>query len=446
MPDDTAPPVSTTVPETITVDTGASPEDLGKLKDDFKDFWAEQDDEQPQPKAPEAPGPAQETKKETTAAEKPVAKSEPEIVPGEIKEIISPAKDYTDEEIDKLELVPNQRPEVYEQFKAVKDKWKADRAMLRAEKERHRAMEGQLAEARANQLTPEVKADYEHAASIRRKFDLVSDPDFIARFDAPIVNRYQDLLDEVASKLYDPREGARWAADVKQRFGSPDKLADSLPKQKDWWQHSVIAMVPDEMDREAIRSQVNELLKLQKDRSSEIQNRANDSASFDNYIQEKAALTHKRVQEEIMSEIGVQEARIKDVLPRDVTAAKTKEERAAIEEHNERFQKLNEFFVDTLKDISANGPRAWVRAAVEATRTKIMNDQITNLEKELKEAKSERDQFKGELEKITGARRKLSHTTGTPPAPSGAKQNGQGLSVKDLDIRKSFKNYDWGDR
>jgi hypothetical protein len=148
-----------------------------------------------------------------------------------------------------------------------------------------------------------------------------------------------------------------------------------------------------------------------------------------------------------MSEIGEQEKRIAEVLPRDVEQAKTAEERTAIEAHNERFTKLNQFFVETMKDISSKGPRAWVRASVEATRAMLLDGEYKKLEAELKSTKSERDQYKAELDKIAGARRKISHTTGTPPTPSDkSKRSDNGLSIKDLDVRKALDNYDWGDR
>ena len=148
-----------------------------------------------------------------------------------------------------------------------------------------------------------------------------------------------------------------------------------------------------------------------------------------------------------MNEIGEQEKRIQEVLPRDIEQAKTTEERNAIQAHNERFQKLNGFFVETMKDLSTKGPRAWVRASVEATRAQLLEGQYKELEAELKSAKAERDQYRAELDKIAGVRRRISHTTGTPPTPSGGKQsNNGGLSIKDLDVRKSFDNFDWGDK
>ena len=58
----------------------------------------------------------------------------------------------------------------------------------------------------------------------------------------------------------------------------------------------------------------------------------------------------------------------------------------------------------------------------------------------IKSLRSERDQFKTELDKIHGARRKLSQTTGTSPAPA---KKDTGLSIRDLDIRKAFDNFDW---
>jgi len=445
MPDDN-PPISTTVPETVTVDTGASPEDLSALKDHFKDFWAEQDSE---PKAPEAPGPAQETKPEkelAPATEKVVARVEPVVPPPTVKAEESP-REHSDDEIDKLTLVTGQRPEVYEQFKVVKDKWKADRALLRTQEERHKAIEAQLNEARANQLTPELRADYEQLNGMRRRFNIAADPEFNRRYQVPIINQYLSILDEAGTMLDDQQQGARWAADVKQGWDSPDKLGDTIAEQKAWWQQAVIAKVSDEMNREALRSQVNDLLKLQKDRNTELFKHGNDAASYDNWIKERNAAANKWAQEEVLAETRIQEQRIKDFLPVDISQAKTKEERAAIDAHNERFTRLNEFFNQTVQDLERNGPRAWVRAALTATQTQIMDAQIVNLEKELKETKAERDQLKSDLEKINGARRRISQTSGTPPSPTGAKpqQNGQGLSIHDLDVRKSFRNFDWGD-
>jgi hypothetical protein len=435
MPEDTT-PISSTVPETTTVDTGASPEDIGKLKDSFADFWAEQDADAPKSDAPDAPGPAQETKETKEPPTEPVKAPPTPVTPKEKPSEPEP-KDYTDDEIDGMQLIPNQRPEVYEQFKSVKEKWKADRAMLRAEKERSQAIQTQLAEARANQMTPEVKADYEHALTVRRRFDYATDPEFIEKFHKPIYTKYQEILDDAVGMLPDRARAQEWAELMKREY-TPDQLS------REWWLESLIAKVPNELDRNQLLIQITDLLHKQKDRTTEIARRTNDKSSFENWVQEKTTQTAQRVQEEIMAEIGVQEKRIQEVLPRDVSQAKTKEERAAIEAHNARFQKLNEYFVNNVRDLSANGPRAWVRVAVEATRTKIMDEQIASLEQELKDAKAERDQLRNDLEKINGARRRLSNTTGTPPTSAKPQTNG-GLSLKDLDIRKSFRNFDWGD-
>src|SRR5215472_5271785 len=121
MPDDT-PPISTTVAETVTVDTGASPEDLNALKDNFKDFWDEQDSGET--KAPETPGPAQETKPDkepAPATTKEKAKVEEVIPPQEKKPVAESPKEYSGEDIDKFELPANARPEHQEQFKKIKE-------------------------------------------------------------------------------------------------------------------------------------------------------------------------------------------------------------------------------------------------------------------------------------------------------------------------------------
>jgi hypothetical protein len=433
MPEDNA-PVSITAPETTTIDTGADKETLGDLNKNFDDFWREADDKtEAAPEAPAAPGEGagQETKKTEPEVKPSAAEVAPETKP-------PPQKEITDEEIDKMETPTHWRPEVIEQVKKLKELWKVDRARARAEAERATKLQADLETAKANSWTPEAKADYEHAAAIRRRFDFVSDPEFQEKFHQPVRSHYENLLQEAVEVLPDRQAAAAWAQYIAQNY-QPDQL------DRNWWLNSVIAKVPNEMDRASLLQSVTHLLKMQKERDTEITRRTNDKSSFDNWIQEKAQTTSKRVQEEIMAEIGVQEKRIQEVLPRDVTQAKTNEERQAIEKHNERFTKLNTFFQDTMKDISANGPRAWVRASVEATRAMLLETLYNEAEKRAKSAEAERDQYKSELDKITAARRKISSTAGTPPSTPGKKQTGDGLSVRDLDVRKSFDRYDWGD-
>jgi hypothetical protein len=426
MPDN--PPISTSVPETVTVDTGADPEAIGTLNDSFKDFWKEEDAKTGD-EAPAAPGPSQETTKEPA----------PETKPVEVVTTTQP-KEVGDDDIDKLELSnPNARPEIQQDFRNIKEMWKADRQRMKEAAQKAEKLERDLIEARQNSWTPEAKADYEHAAQVRRKFDFVSDPDFIAKFHQPVRNQFESILEEAVEALPERDAAIQWANYIKANY-SPDNL------NRDWWLNSVIAKIPNPMDQASVLSSVTQLLKMQKERDQEVNRRTNDKTAFDQWINQKVEDTTKRVQDEIMTEIGIQEKRIQEVLPRDVTQAKTTDERRAIEEHNARFEKLNSYFKDTMQDLSKNGPKAWVRASVEATRAKLLDDQYNNLATELKSVKTERDQYKQELDKITGARRKISHTTGTPPASSnGKKQTSEGLSIKNLDVRESFKSFDWGD-
>jgi hypothetical protein len=443
------PPISTEVPETVTVDTGADKAQLGDLNAEFADFWKEKDSETTT--APEAPGgertgAAQETK-ETKPEPKPAAQetkpssTETKPTPVETKPPEVKPKELTDDEVQRMELPPNAHPKLIENFKVIKEQWVNDRARFKAESDRAAKLESDLAEARKNSWTPEARADYEHASQIRRRFDFVSDPEFIQKFHAPVRTRFETIMDEAVQALPDKQAAAAWADHIKQNY-QPDQLP------REWWLNSVIAKVPNELDRQSLLTSVSDLIKMQKERDTEITRRTGDKAAFDNWITEKTNFTAQRVQEEIMNEIGEQEKRIQEVLPLDVEKAKTAEERTAIEAHNERFQKLNSFFVNTMQDLSKHGPRAWVRASVEATRAMLLDGEYKKLEEELKSTKAERDQYKTELDKIAGARRKISHTTGTPPAPSdkSKRSDNGGLSIKDLDVRKSFDNYDWGDR
>jgi hypothetical protein len=450
---DDAVPISTTVPETVTIDTGADKETLGDLGKQFSDFWAEQDSGTGgATEAPAAPaeggegGAAQETKPEKQPEPKPEPpKPKPQAAtpppPVEPKPQPPAEKRFTDEEVEKLGLPPRagQPPEMQADFKQVKEFWKADRTRLKTLEGQFAQLQAELAQAKQNALTPEQKADYEHAATVRRRFDFVSDPEFQQRYHGPIVNQFQAVLQEAVNVLPDKAAAQQWAQHIAQNY-SPDQL------NKQWWLNSVIAKVPNELERQALMGSVSELLKLQRERDSEITRRTSDKSAYDNWMAERQNATQERVKAEIMAEIGEQEKQLQEVLPRDAEQAKTPEERAAIEAHNERFAKLNGHFVETMQDISKNGPRAWVRASVAATRALYMEEQYNQMAEELKSTKAERDQLRSELDRIAGARRKIASSTGTPPTPTPAKNApiNNGLSIKDLDVRKSFQTF-WGE-
>jgi hypothetical protein len=425
MADDTA-PITTTVPETVSVDTGADKADIASITDSFADFWKEEDaKETPEEKSTDAPpapgeGAAQETV-ETKAAPT-------ETIP-------AAAAELSDEDINRMQLPPTARPEHIADFRKMREQVILARQQFRAEAAEKAKIEQALAQARENAWTPEQKADYEHAAGVRRRFDFVSDPEFLQRFHAPVQQGFESVLEEAVEALPDKQAARQWADYIKQNY-RPDQL------DKDWWLNSVAAKVPNELERTQLLNSITQLRHMQRERDNEISRRTNDKSSFDNWVNEKAQFTHQRVQEEIMSEIGTQEQRLAEIMPRDIASAKTNEERQAIEAHNDRFNRLNQKFQGFMKDISANGPRGWVRASVEATRSLLLDEEYKNLASELKSVKTERDQLKKELDKITGARRKLSQTSGTPPAP--ASKNGN-LNIKNLDVRQAFDKYDWGE-
>ena len=306
---------------------------------------------------------------------------------------------------------------------------------MKAEKERVAQLSRELEEARQNSWTPESRADYEHAAGVRRRFDVANDPEFIRKYHEPINNQYESILAETVQALPDMGKAQEWAQYMREHY-TPDQLS------REWWQQKVLAQIPDEIDRQSILAGVAQMQKQMKERDSELNRRAGDKSAFDEFRSEQSKLADQRMQAEIKAEIAEREKEIKDYLPRDEEAAKTKEERESIREHNERFSKLNQHFLNTMQDLGQNGYRAWVRASIQATRAQVLEENYKNLEKEHKTVLAERDKFRAELDKIHGVRRKLSNTNGTPPASQ--KKEG-GLSIKDLDVRKAFEKYDWGD-
>ena len=100
----------------------------------------------------------------------------------------------------------------------------------------------------------------------------------------------------------------------------------------------MIDKIPDPTDQAVVRQSVANLLRMQKERDQEITRRSTDKSAFDNWIKERDQSRAQFTQKEVMDEIGIQEQKIKEVLKKDPADAKTKEEREAIEKHNERFE------------------------------------------------------------------------------------------------------------
>src|SRR5215469_3140403 len=129
---DDAVPISTTVPETVTIQTGADKETLGDLNKQFADFWGEEDSKAGTPpnEAPAAPaldgaGAAQETKPEKKPEPPPKPEPPKQTAPPPVQQPPSQDKRYTDEEVEKLGLPQRagQPPEMQADFKQLKGLW-----------------------------------------------------------------------------------------------------------------------------------------------------------------------------------------------------------------------------------------------------------------------------------------------------------------------------------
>lgn len=426
--------------ETVAIDTGADPESLRRLNDSFADFWKETDDKEAAPPVPE-PTPVKETAK---APDKPAGievqlDSKPEPETPLAKTAPEPAKEIPEADIEKMELPSDATHDSRQHFKRIKELWISDRKRLAEEQNRAKELENQLSQARENLLTPELKADYEHAVQIRRKFDVSSDPQFISRYDRPIEKQFHAILEEAVQALPNREAAIKWAEDIKNNYGPHKPAHERLTRE--WWLNSVVNKVSDDLERDSLLSSVKDLLKLQRERGQELVRLSENQEVYQNFKEENDKQAQIQLEAQIKAEIAAQEERIREVLPVDVSQAKTTEERKAMEDHNQRFKTLNERFMSSMTDLTRNGPRAWVRASIAATRAFMMEEKISSLQKDLNDTRSERDQLKKDLEKIGSARRKIAHTFGTPAA-ADAKKNGQGLSIKELsDPRKSMASY-----
>jgi hypothetical protein len=392
------------------------------------------DDKPPEPAKPET---KPESKPEETAApeEKTGTQPEtkrpgfspkgPEVKTPEVKTETQPAeKDFEPtghEDIDKIQLRPNSRPEVKSQMGQLRGLLVADRATLKAVREENETLKAEVAKFRSNPQEilkdPEITERLKRADEIIRAGNIQQSSEYLNNYAKPIKQKFDTLIDDIVLALGDNEKHRAWADQIKAV--GPDKLS------KEWWD-SQYKEIKDEDERDEIRAAVRDITKLRKDRDRYLKEMGSDEKrwtdyqkqQFDSYYANYAKEVQEKHVPELKKELGIESwANV-----RDPATAKNDKERAEIETHNSAINEFQNQFKTMIGEIHSPQPRAHTKIIMLAIKGTRADGEIKTLNGQLSEANEKIKVLEGQLDKAHKVRKTAESST--PAATPVPKENG----------------------
>ena len=352
------------------------------------------------PKPEERPG-------EQPAKEEPKAEPKPTLPP-EPKEGEPHPDDESDEELDKLQLHPDSRPETITVFRQIRGALKQERKIAKELRDRLGRQDQELVGLRSNRPVsdPQVQQELEYLRGFHTKHQVFDDTGYQTQFEAPVQNIFDDIIRDVKSIAPDQQAAADWEAQI--RGLGPDRV------DRGYWNDGVLSQCQDPLHKDRLTRKISFLLEAQDKRNQFRDHMAAEPAAFEQFRNQQAADYWQNFSVEAEDEAKKLIPTLGEwASPKDVALAKTTAERAAWESHNKTYQEHEQNFKNYLTDAATNGPRGMTRVAVAAVMgikfkrdLDAANARITKLTTDLKEAQDE-------LAKITGARNTVTRSSGT---------------------------------
>jgi hypothetical protein len=388
--------------------------------------------------AKEEPQPELELpKEEPEPTEEPEQPAKEEPAPSTTEGSATHPDDEPDEELDKLRLHPDSRPETVTVFRQIRGMLKTERKLAKELRERVEKSEGDLATARSTVRPvndPQVQKELEDLRSFRTKHQVFDDSGYQQQYEQPVRTLFDDILSDVKKLAPNQEQATEWEKQV--RAAGPDRL------DRNYWNEGVIQQCNDPINKERLVRKISLLLEAQDKRNDFRQKMATEPDAFERFRVEQASDYWKGFTTEAEDEAKKLIPTLGEwASPRDIALAKTAQERAAAEAHNKIYKEYEEVFQKALTDAATQGPRGMTRIAVQAVLAEKYKRDNDTLSAQLKKAQAELKVAQDELNKIAGVRSTVSKASGASSSAKSAESPKRklGQSVED-----AFAQHNWG--
>jgi hypothetical protein len=329
--------------------------------------------------------------------------------------------DEPDEEIDKFKLHPETRPESLNVFREL-------RGMLKAERKKARELSERIQKAESAGPRPvndpAVQREIEELRQFRQKHAIFDDSTYQSVYENPVHEQFNQIISDIKSLSNDPAAAEDWEKHM--RSAGPDRL------NKAYWNEGVISQIADPLDRDRLVRKVSTLMELQQRRDAFRKQAAEQPDAYEKFRHEQAAQYWANFGKEAEDEVKKMTPVLGEwAAPKDLKAAKNATEKAAIEAHNAAYKHYEQLFERYIREAATEGPRGMARISALAVQSEKRAKDLESANKRIAKLKAERDQAREELNKISGARSRVSQpsTAGTngAPAPQGKRKASQSV-------------------
>jgi hypothetical protein len=192
--------------------------------------------------------------------------------------------DEPDEELDKLRLHADSRPETVTVFRQIRGMLKTERKLAKELRERVEKNESELTNARSTVRPvsdPSVQKELEDLRSFRTKHQIFDDTGYQQQYEQPVRMLFEDLVNDIKTLAPDQAQGEEWANTIKT--AGPDKL------DRAYWNEGVLQQCTDPLHRDRLTRKISVLLDAQEKRNNFRAQMASEPDAFDRFRNQQAA-------------------------------------------------------------------------------------------------------------------------------------------------------------
>jgi hypothetical protein len=335
--------------------------------------------------------------------------------------------DEADPEVDAITAKPSAHPDVKRGIQTLKTIAKARRAEIKSLLAQSKALSGELETIKATGMPPEVQQELNRLRATSQRFDLLNDAGFQARYENPIEQAGDRLLN-FCIELAQGDEGIKkWAIETK-KFGYKNLSPD-------YWDKEIIPKIASEVNQHRVGQLAANLHEKIDERNRMVAEFTSSPDKITEYNLQRAHDYYVNYANEAQDESNKLVAQIGPWAQlQDAAQANTDEERGLINEHNQRVEGYKTLFEKTMGDVMHGGPRKHVRVVAQA----VYGIEVDRL---YKEKCADYDELEADYEALKQQYNRVTRARSLPGRTGGGVEVKQPAGLSTKDARTALREY-----
>jgi len=336
--------------------------------------------------------------------------------------------DEADPEVDAISAKPSAHPDVKRGIQTLKTIAKARRAEIKSLLAQSKQLGDELETIKKTGMPPEVQKELERLRVTSQRFDLLNDPSFKTRYEDPIEQAGDRLLQFCVDLAHGDEGIIKWANETKG-FGYKNLSSD-------YWDKEIIPRISSVTNQQRVAQLAAGLHAAIDERNRMVTEYTATPDKVQAYQLQKAHEYYLNYANEAQDESNKLVAQIGDWAQiKELDQANTDEERALYKEHNDRVEGYKTLFEKCMGDVMHGGPRKHVRVVAQAVYGMELDRQLKELKADYEALEADYDALKSQYNRVTRTRSIPGRTGG------GAEPKAAPNAISTKDARTALREY-----